>query len=102
MAFFCIVIKTLNNMTQKYLKKKTKLVHKLLYKKQLDLHDKDNITRTIMFIISTAIISVIIKCNGCRIYVDIMTGENLSSIHFPISPVIYWPVCLSSRRGVDG
>ena len=54
-----------------------------------------------MFIISTAIISVIIKCNGCILYVDIISEENLSSIHFPISPVIYWPVRLSSRRGEE-
>ena len=31
--------------------------------------------------------------NGCKIYVDIMTGENLSSID-----IIYWSVC-SFRRG---
>ena len=38
--------------------------------------------------------------NGCRIYRDIMTGENLSSIKIQdaISPVIYWSVHSSSRR----
>ena len=37
----------------------------------------------------------------CRIYVDIMTRE-LSSNQLAISPVIYWLVCLSIRRGGDG
>ena len=36
---------------------------------------------------------------GCRIYVDIMTEEKLSSIQVAISPVIYWSVRSTSRRG---
>ena len=34
-------------------------------------------------------------------YVNIMTGDKLSSIYIAISPVIYWSVRLSSRRGED-
>ena len=32
------------------------------------------------------------KMNGCRIYVDILTGEKLSSIQFDIFPISYWLV----------
>ena len=40
--------------------------------------------------------------NGCRIYMDIMTGEEFSSIQVVISLVIYWLVRLSSRSGGNG
>ena len=40
--------------------------------------------------------------NECRIYVDIMTQEKLSSILVAISPVSYCSDPLSSRRWGDG
>ena len=36
--------------------------------------------------------------NGCRIYVDIITGEKLLSIQIANIELIYWSVHLSSRR----
>ena len=40
--------------------------------------------------------------NGCRIYVDIMTGEKLSSFYPANIELVYWSVRSSSRRGVYG
>ena len=37
--------------------------------------------------------------NGCRIYVDIMTGKQLSSILLANMELDYWSVRSSSRRG---
>ena len=39
--------------------------------------------------------------NGCRIYVDIMTGEKLASIQVAISTCIYWLSQLGSMLGGD-
>ena len=53
----------------------------------------------IFFIIFSPLLLFILQNtddNGCRIYVYIMT-----SIFVVISPVIYWSVCLSRRRGGD-
>ena len=36
-----------------------------------------------------------------NLYVDIMTGEKLSSFKVAISPRIYWSDCLSRRREGD-
>ena len=36
------------------------------------------------------------------IYVDIMTGEKLSSAEVANMDISYWSVCSSSRRRVDG
>ena len=39
--------------------------------------------------------------NGYRTYVDIMTGENCRQFSL-LTELPYWPVCSSSRMGVDG
>ena len=39
--------------------------------------------------------------NGCRIYVDIMKGEKLSSIQLANMVHVYWSASSSSRRGGD-
>ena len=38
---------------------------------------------------------------GYMIYVDILTGEKLSSIWLANMDLFYWSVCLSRRRGGD-
>ena len=40
--------------------------------------------------------------NGYKIYMDILTGENLSSVQLPNMELIYCSVRSSSRRGADG
>ena len=40
--------------------------------------------------------------NGCRINVEIMAGENLSSKLLANLDITYWSVHSSSRRGGDG
>ena len=40
--------------------------------------------------------------NGCTIYVDITTGEKLSSIQLANMKLIYWLVRSASRRGRGG
>ena len=42
------------------------------------------------------------QTNGCRIYVDIMTGEKIISIYVANNIIIYWLVRSSSERGGDG
>ena len=41
------------------------------------------------------------QTNGCRIYVDIMTGEKIISIYVANNVIIYWLVRSSSKRGGD-
>ena len=49
-------------------------------------------------ILTTIIFNKKITINGCGIYVDIMTGEKLSSILSCYFPAIYWSVHSSSMR----
>ena len=44
---------------------------------------------------------IVINKNECSIYVDIMTGENMSSIQFNNKKLVSWSVCVSSRSGGD-
>ena len=39
--------------------------------------------------------------NGCKIHMDILTRENLSTIWVANIDLIYWSVCSSSKRGGD-
>ena len=40
--------------------------------------------------------------NGCMIYVDMLTGENLQSFQLDNMYLIHWSVHSSSKRGRDG
>ena len=40
--------------------------------------------------------------NGCKIYVDIMTVENLTSIYVANMKLAYWLVCSSTISGGHG
>ena len=53
---------------------------------------------TILEVIGLVGERILFPMNGCRIYVDIMTGEKLSSIQVTNMDIIYYSVLSSSRK----